>query len=264
MNPFAGRFNTQSWIWPVSGMCVVLGFMISLAWVTKDTRNSRISLLGPDQKDRITQAAVDIEAFQQLSQEVNKLRADKTELENAMSKRGEESTILNKSLQELKVYAGMTKVVGPGVVITLRDSARAESDLLANGGQILPESAVHDGDVLKVVNELFSAGAEAISVNNHRVATTSSIRCVGPTILINDMKIATPVVIRAIGDPETMYGGLTLPGGVLTEIRQTDPAMVHIEKVKKQELPAFVGKSSNQYATVPEEPDSEQAVDKKT
>ena len=237
-------------------MCVVLGFMISLAWVNNDTRNSRIPLLGPDQKDRINQAAVDIEAFQQISAEVNKLRAEKTELENAVAKRGDESTILNKSLQELKIFAGMTKVVGPGVVVTLRDSARAESDMVANGGMILPESAVHDGDVLKVVNELFSAGAEAISVNNHRVSATTSIRCVGPTILINDMKIATPVVIRAIGDADTLYGGMNLPGGVLTEIRQTDPAMVEIQKVNTQELPAYVGKTSPAYLKVPEEPDA--------
>jgi uncharacterized protein YlxW (UPF0749 family) len=105
------------------------------------------------------------------------------------------------------------------------------------------------------VNELFSSGAEAVSVNDHRVAGTTSFRCVGPTILVNDMKIASPVLIRAVGDANTLYGGMNLPGGVLSEIRMTDPAMVQIDKVAKQELPAFVGKTSMQFAKVPEDPD---------
>jgi uncharacterized protein YlxW (UPF0749 family) len=235
-------------------MCLVLGFMISLAWVTKENRSSRFSLLGPDQRERVNQATVDIEAFQQLSAEVSKLRQEKTELENGLAKRGEEGSILNKSLQELKVFAAMTKVVGPGIVITLRDSPKAQSDIAANNGNFLPDTAIHDDDVLKVVNELYASGAEAVSVNGHRVGGATSFRCVGPTILVNDVKIATPVVIRAIGDTDTLYGGMTLPGGILSVVRSTESSMVQIEKVKEQELPAFVGKTSTRFLKVPEEP----------
>ncbi len=254
MNPFASRFNSQNWVLPVSIMCLVLGFMISLAWVTKDNRSSRFSLLGPDQRERVNQATVDIEAFQQLSAEVSKLRLEKTELENGLAKRGEEGSILNKSLQELKVFAGTTKVAGPGVVITLRDSPKAQSDFAANNGNFLPDTVVHDDDVLKVVNELYASGAEAISVNGHRVAGATSFRCVGPTILVNDVKIAPPVVIRAIGDADTLYGGMNLAGGILSIVRTEESSMVHIEKVKDQELPAFVGKTSSRFLKVPEEP----------
>ena len=148
----------------------------------------------------------------------------------------------------------MTKAEGPGVIITLRDSPKAEAEIAANNGQFIPDDAIHDGDVLKVVNELLAAGAEAVSVNGHRVGGTTSIRCVGPTILVNDVKIASPVAIRAIGDPDTLYGGLTLPGGILSEIRQTDASMVQIDKVDKQELPPFIGKTSYKFITVPEEP----------
>jgi uncharacterized protein YlxW (UPF0749 family) len=259
VNPFAARFHNQSWIIPVSIMCLILGFMISLAWLTKENVSSRLPFMPLDQQARINTPTVDVQTFQQLSTEVNKLRQEKTELENAMARRGEESTILNKSLQDLKVFAGLTKVEGPGVVITLKDSAQAETKS-EDGGGILADYVIHDEDVLKTVNELFSAGAEAISVNQHRVGNNTSVRCVGPTILINDVKIASPVVIRAIGDPSTLYGGLTIPGGVLTMIRQMDPAMVQIEKVDKQELPGFVGKTSTQFVTVPEE----KPEDKKT
>jgi uncharacterized protein YlxW (UPF0749 family) len=252
VNPFVQRFSNsnQGWIWPVSGMCIVLGFMISLAWVTKENRNVRYQLLPADQRERITQAAVDIEAFQKLTAEVEKLRQEKTEAENTLANSGKEAQVLNKSLQELKVFAAMTKVEGPGLVVTLRDSARnadVTTSYFREGG------IIHDTDVLKTVNELFASGAEAVSVNNHRVGPGSTFRCVGPTILVNDIKIASPVVVRAIGDADTLFGGMNLPGGVLDEIRQDDPAMVQVEKVKMQELPAYVGKTSFRYISVPED-----------
>jgi uncharacterized protein YlxW (UPF0749 family) len=108
-------------------------------------------------------------------------------------------------------------------------------------------------DVLKVCNELIASGAEAVSVNNHRIAGNSSMRCVGTTILVNDVKIASPVVIRAIGDPNTIMGAMNMPGGALAEIRQTDPNMVQIETVKSQELPEFVGNTIRRYAKPPKE-----------
>jgi uncharacterized protein YlxW (UPF0749 family) len=255
VNPFANRLSNQSWVVPVSLMCLILGFMISVAWVTKETRSTRFAFLGPDQRDRVSQNSVDIEAFQQLSSEVGKLRQEKTEMENALAKRGEESSLLNKSLQDIKLFAGTTKVLGPGVVITLRDSPKAQSDMTAYG-QVPPETAIHDLDVLRVCNELYACGAEAISVNGHRIAGNTSFRCVGPTILVNDVKIAPPVIIRAIGDPDTLYGGMSLPGGILSEIRATgnEASMVDMVKVVEHELPGFVGNTSPKYLKVPEEP----------
>lgn len=247
VNPFVSRINKQAWVMPVSGMCLILGFMISLARVTQTTRSSRKNFLSPDQQIRVNEANVDIDAFQRMSQEVSKLQADNTRLENSIASQGGQSKVLNDSLQELKVFAGLTKVVGPGVVVTLRDSQKGNAGVSLNLG--LPSDAIiHDVDVLKVVNELIASGAEAVSVNNHRVAGNTSFRCVGTTILVNDIKIASPVVIRAIGDPSTLLGAMNMPGGVLAEIRQTDPTMVQIEGVKNQELPEFVGNTSHKIA----------------
>jgi uncharacterized protein YlxW (UPF0749 family) len=247
VNPFVSQINKQSWILPVSSMCLVLGFMITLAWVTQTTRSSRQNFLSPDQKIRVNEASVDIEAFQRMSSEVSKLEQDKTRLEYTLASQGGTSKVLNDSLQELKVFAGLTRVAGPGVVVTLRDSQKANAGMNLNIG--LPSDAIiHDVDVLKVVNELIASGAEAVSVNNHRVAGNTSFRCVGTTILVNDVKIASPVVIRAIGDPNTLLGAMNMPGGVLAEIRQTDPTMVQIETVKNEELPEFVGNTSRKFA----------------
>ena len=66
----------------------------------------------------------------------------------------------------------------PGVVVTLRDSSHSAHDL-SLPDQISNSVNIHDTDVLRIVNELVASGAEAISINDHRIAGLSSIRCVG-------------------------------------------------------------------------------------
>lgn len=249
MNPFASRIqNQQAWVVPVSGMCLILGFMISLSWVTQEKRSSRSAYLRSDQRARVSESVVDLEAYEQATNEVKKLQSEKTKLENALSSKGNDSKVLNESLQDMKNFAGLSEVEGPGAVVTLSDSRK--QDTTFGAGQTIqnPDSVIHDRDVLHVVNELFASGAEAVSVNNHRIAGGSSIRCVGTTILVNDVKIASPILVRAIGDPDTLYGAMNMPGGALSELRVYDTNMVQLEKAKSLRLPAFVGTTTHKYA----------------
>jgi uncharacterized protein YlxW (UPF0749 family) len=109
-------------------------------------------------------------------------------------------------LQDTNHIAGMEKVEGSGVIITLNDSIEeVTSDLM------LDWILVHDTDILEIVNELRAAGAEAISINDERVIATTSVRCGGPTILIDDKRHAIPFVIKAIGDPNKLYAIATAP-----------------------------------------------------
>jgi len=249
MNPFALRKSSNSWVIPVSMLTLAVGFLTSLAWITQADRSERLNRLSPDIRSRLTAGELDLSAeYQTVREEVAKLRADKGRLENLLSQGQSASKEINSSLQESKMFAGLTEVEGPGILITLSDSRRPVEDAFDPAGQI-----IHDTDVVKVVNELWAAGAEAISVNNKRVGPVTSFRCVGPTILVDGVKIASPVAVRAIGDGETLYGGMLLPGGVLDEIKQYDPKMVKIEVVEKLRLPAFAGSTSPKFMKTPEE-----------
>ncbi|RYG66927.1 DUF881 domain-containing protein, partial [bacterium] len=163
---------------------------------------------------------------------------------------------LNESLQESKVFGGLTPLEGPGVIVTISDNPKAV--LSADGTS---NSIVHDGDVLRLVNELLASGAEGISVNNIRHASGTSYRCVGPTILVDGARIASPVVIRAVGDSDALLGGLKLPGGVVADIMgdPNDPPVVKMEKAKSLRLPAYSGSTVRRVATVPkDEPKQDQ------
>ena len=250
MNPFVSRITNQSWVVPVSMMCLILGLMFSMAWLRKENRTSRVTSLSPGQKERFLEFAADPDKYAQMSNELQKLMSEKTRLENAVANQSGNAKVLNESLQDLKLFAGLTEVEGPGVIVTLRDYVK---NTISSPFVTDADRTIHDGDVLKVVNELFASGAEAISVNNLRVTAVSSYRCVGTTILVNDVKIASPIRIRAIGETETLTGAMTLPGGELALIKQTDPSMAAIEPAKYLRLPAFTGSTSHKLAKLPKD-----------
>jgi uncharacterized protein YlxW (UPF0749 family) len=245
MNPIANRFiPKENWVLPVSLLCLVLGFMLTLAWVTDESRPTRLGLMSPGQQARVASGPIDLqEASRKLSDQVARLQEEKTKLESTLSSQTGGTKVLNEELQDLKVFAGLTKLEGPGVCVTLKDSTKQ--------APFVQDQIIHDVDVLRVVNELWNAGAEGISVNGLRWSNTTSARCVGSTILVNNTVIASPIKVRAIGDPSTMLGALNLPGGVMAEVRGVDPAMAMVEGVKWQALPAFTGNTSHKVGKVP-------------
>ena len=136
---------------------------------------------------------------------------------------------------------GLTDVTGPGVIITLSDSKKDTSTVL-NPSSLL----VHDVDILSVVNELKNAGAEAISINDQRLVTTTSISCGGNIIDINGEKVGAPFVIKAIGLPEQL-AGLSRPGGYL-EILKNASVGAELKKSNDITIPKYTGVINYQYA----------------
>jgi uncharacterized protein YlxW (UPF0749 family) len=245
-NPFASASVGKGWEWPVGMMSLILGVGISLAWISNTNRQTRLQSVDPDVAQRLVTGQIDELEFQKLTTEVRRLMEENTKYQQLMAKRGEASEALNDSLQKTKIWAGLTPVEGPGITVTLRDSTK-ETGLTDN------DRIIHDADVLRVVNELWAAGAEAIEVNGDRMAIGSSVRCVGPVIHIDGRPIASPVMIRAIGDVSTLMGGMELPGGALDEIRQTDPDMVQLDRVKLHRFKAHTGSLTREHVKAVED-----------
>lgn len=131
---------------------------------------------------------------------------------------------------------------GPGVEMSISDSAKP----LAKGEN--PNIAiVHNEDLLRIVNELRAAGAEALAVNDQRLVETSEITCAGPTILVNKSRLVPPFIIRALGDPETMTTALQLRGGVV-EYLQFYGIQVNITKKPDLLVPTYHGGAVYAYA----------------
>lgn len=243
-NPFSKRHAPNKWVAPASVLMLAIGFLVSLAWSAQENRATLINSLPPDMRNEVISGNLDLaNEVSKLRSEVTKLRSDKSRLETTLANQGSASKELNESLKESRVFAGLTGVEGPGVIVTLSDSRKTGEELL-----MAESGIIHFLDVLKVVNELWNAGAEAIDVNGHRVGPGTNFRCVGSVILVDTVKIASPVAIRAVGDNKTLYGAINLPGGALEELRQVDPGMVKVETVKALSLPPYDGTTTHKYA----------------
>ncbi len=96
-------------------------------------------------------------------------------------------------------------VTGPGLLVTLANAeAEADDDPVGGSTGEDPRGRVQDGDLQLVVNALWAAGAEAISINGQRLGATTAIRFAGEAVLVDFRPVTNPYEIRAIGDPDTL------------------------------------------------------------
>ena len=107
---------------------------------------------------------------------------------------------------------------------------------------------IHDEDVLKVINELRAAGAEAIAINDQRLTANSEIRCAGPTISINNTRISAPYEIKAIGNVQNMENAVKMRGGV-AESLSVWGIRLDVRKELNIIIPAYKGAVQFKYAT---------------
>ncbi|TRY23800.1 DUF881 domain-containing protein [Brevibacillus sp. LEMMJ03] len=218
------------------------GFLVATSIeTTKLLRTERLNDLQFQQETQLNERILaEKEQNRQLEDQLLDLQRQVGKVEEAMAQRKSEAAEILSQLEAARMMAGVVPVEGPGVVVTMQDSQNA-----ANSADVT-NYIVHEQDVRLVVNELRAAGAEAISINGQRLVSNSSIRCVGPTIIVNGIKSAAPFVITAIGDPNTLESALNLPGGVLQTLR--DFVQIEVAKKDKVILPAFVGDAKTKHS----------------
>lgn len=155
---------------------------------------------------------------------------------------------LENEIKEGNKILGLSEVTGSGIVITLNDNNKISmSDYVGD----LSSYLVHDADLRNIVNGLKNVGAEAISINEQRIITTSAIECDGNVILVNGKRISAPFVIKAIGYPEALKG-INMLGGYLYSLREDRDLEVKIETSDslktKITIPKYTGIIKFEYA----------------
>lgn len=151
---------------------------------------------------------------------------------------------IEKQISEINKLLGYTDVTGKGIIIKVKDGTPEEME--GYDVDYLSTYMVHDGDLKQIVNELFNAGAEAVSINGERIVSISSISCSGNIIKVNDEKLGSPFEIKAVGLPEKLYGALVRPGGYL-EAMEYEGVSVEVEQAEKITVPKYTGVYSSNY-----------------
>lgn len=162
--------------------------------------NSRVS-----QSNQEVRAALinRIEALDdELTAQRSELNSLESEVDRLRAEAGTEGSATTARIAELAPVAGAAAVVGPGIRVTISDAPA--------GG---PDSLVIDQDVRQVVNGLWQAGAEAITINGHRLSARTAIRQAGGAITVDYRSLIAPYEINAIGDPRTMASRFSASDG---------------------------------------------------
>ncbi len=119
----------------------------------------------------------------------------------------EAAKLVENDLEKINMYLGKTNVVGEGIIITLKNSVE--------------DDCISAEDLLKIVDYLKLAGAEAISINNERIINTSEIVDISSNsiIFVNQQRILAPYTLKAIGDPSKLESTLLGNGGYVDFLR---------------------------------------------
>ena len=242
-------------------LCALLvGMMLALPFKVKDEatklqfrdfRRDPSTPLGSRQE--IAGQLTDLEEkYKDLSKELQQERALKQGLETKLAQQEQGASDILTDLQRARLLAGMLPAEGPGLVLKLSENLQDASDDPEDVGLKM----IHQEDLLNIVNELWAAGAEAMAIRSpsgtERLVSNSSIRCVGPVVLVNAQRMGPPFEILAIGNAPTLKQALEIPNGVLAVLSLYDISY-EIHDSKKLVLPAYSGKTFPEYARIHKE-----------
>ncbi|MGL4744447.1 MAG: DUF881 domain-containing protein [Dermatophilaceae bacterium] len=156
---------------------------------------------------------------------------------------------LERHAANLSAAAGRTAVVGPALSVSLDDAVLAAGETPENPDDYV----IHQQDVQAVVNALWAGGAEAMMLQDQRVVSTSAVRCVGNTLILQGRVYSPPYVVTAIGDVNRMRRSLDQDSAV-DVLRQWSAAVgltYNVEKVGNRSFPAYSGSITADQAQVP-------------
>ena len=181
--------------WLIALVCVLIGFMVAVQFRTaQDAKGSLSQQRIEEISDRLLQTEHERD---ELSEELHKMQTAAASTDNQQDK------------DLLRYRAALVPLEGEGVIVRMDDSTKP-----AKAGENPNLYVIHDDDLLRVVNELRAAGAEAIAINGQRLTGASEIRCAGPTLSVNNVRSSAPFEIRAIGDKKSLENALRMRGGV--------------------------------------------------
>jgi uncharacterized protein YlxW (UPF0749 family) len=169
---------------------VLFGLLVSVQWRTQAERNE----LTVRYNTPLLDAAKTLQNEQNsLKLTLAELRAELDQIQTSASTQSDAAKDLQSRIDGLKNVAGLNERSGDGVEIVLDDARGAAA------AKDVEKSICHNTDLTDIVNQAWRGGAEAIAINDERIVGSSSIYCVGSTIMVNGTLMSPPFKVLVIG-----------------------------------------------------------------
>ncbi|TRY23799.1 DUF881 domain-containing protein [Brevibacillus sp. LEMMJ03] len=156
----------------------------------------------------------ELERHKNLLADISKYNQLYYQYETALNE-DESISVMKEELARNRRMAGMVSVEGEGIVLRIVEAQQPPADPAVDGSPHEPAAGgytVDDEDLRWLVNILFANGAQAVSINGHRLIATTSIRLVGDAIQIDTKTIQPPYELKALGEPDVLLSALKLEG----------------------------------------------------
>lgn len=220
---------------------MLLGFVIALQYKHYQRNYSN----DPTYYESVTEELITLRREKEkLVQEVEELEARLDAVSGSASQESVLVKNLTDDLQKVKALLGLTKLSGPGIVITL-DNPATEGGSAFQGRTLANDYLL----ILALVNELYASGAEAICINEQRLINYSEVRLVGQQLNVNYVPLNPPYVLKAIGNYDTLESSVTQRFGIIGHIREAG-YYAEVRKAETLEVPAYAGVLKFDYAEV--------------
>jgi uncharacterized protein YlxW (UPF0749 family) len=209
----------------VGVLLAALGFAAIIQVRTNTTDNA---FAGYREQDLVNVLSALAGTSQRAQTEINQLEATRRQLEASRQAQSAALSAAQKQEEELGILAGLVPVTGPGIRVTVTEG---------------PQHIDVDS-VLDTIEELRSAGAEAMQVNGKvRLVAQSAVQATPEGLEIDGTQLSSPYVLDVIGDPHTLQGALSLIDGPISQFKDAG-ATVDVQPQKALDITALHKASS--------------------
>jgi uncharacterized protein YlxW (UPF0749 family) len=190
----------------VSLVCCILGFMLAYQFRILN-KNAGVSKV----KETNTDITVELEQYKnqkaELQKNIDELQKKVSSYEEAAASKSSETKNLLEEVKNTRLLMGAETVQGTGITIYLNPKTKMLQNDVTN-------DQITDKHLVYLVNELISAGAEAISINDIRITPRTGIRTSGANIRINEENVSPQqrITIKAIGNKNLLNSAMSFPG----------------------------------------------------
>ncbi|GAA3012467.1 DUF881 domain-containing protein [Streptomyces fulvorobeus] len=193
--------------WPVRGLTAAVFALAGLIFVTSANTAKGTDIRTDSSLLKLSDL---IHQRSQGNADLNESTAALREEIDTLAQRDDGSTRAEDAkLSALEKAAGTTEVTGEALGVTLDD---APPDATANPGYPEPQPndlVIHQQDLQAVVNALWQGGARGIQVMDQRLISTSAVRCVGNTLILQGRVYSPPYKVTAVGDADKLRRALS-------------------------------------------------------
>lgn len=221
---------------------VLFGLLVTLQWRTQAERSE----LSVRYNAPLIDAASALQREQnELKSQLAVLRARLDEIQRNASSQSGAARELQTRLDELKASAGLTPQSGDGVIVHL-DDARNVSVATRD----IDKSICHATDLTDIINTAWKGGAQAIAVNDERIVNSSSVYCVGATIMVNGTLMSPAFNIAIIGPQNALLGAFDDPNQLqdIKQRRDVQGLGFRVTRANAINVPAYSGALNVRYA----------------